>query len=164
MLKYHSYNIVFQEVPNEVTLAINLSNCPNKCHGCHSPWLQKNIGEPLNQEVLDKLLEEYGKAVTCICFMGGDAFPEEVDCLSFYIKYSTNNQMKTAWYSGKWDFSELCSLKNFDYLKLGPYIEILGGLDSSDTNQRYYQILDNCMIDKTYLFQKKKVFVCQAMY
>ena len=29
MLKYANYDIVFQEVPDEVTLAINISNCPN---------------------------------------------------------------------------------------------------------------------------------------
>ena len=37
MLKYAGYDIVFQEIPDEVTLAISLTNCPNRCPGCHSP-------------------------------------------------------------------------------------------------------------------------------
>ena len=36
MLKYVNHDIVFQEFPDEVTLAINLSCCPNGCTGCHS--------------------------------------------------------------------------------------------------------------------------------
>ena len=52
MLKYTDYDIVFQEIPDEVTLAINLSNCPNRCKGCHSPYLQQNVGEALTEENL----------------------------------------------------------------------------------------------------------------
>ncbi|MEG2282023.1 MAG: anaerobic ribonucleoside-triphosphate reductase activating protein, partial [Rikenellaceae bacterium] len=74
-LKYVNYDIVFQEIPDEVTLAINLSNCPNRCLGCHSPYLQQDIGEPLSEEVLSKLIDKYGSAITCVCFMGGDAAP-----------------------------------------------------------------------------------------
>ena len=75
MLRYVDYDIVFQEIPDEVTLAINLSNCPNRCKGCHSPHLLENVGESLTEESLGHLLQKYGKAVTCVCFMGGDAEP-----------------------------------------------------------------------------------------
>ena len=40
MLKYTTHDIVFQEFPDEVTLAVNLSRCPNACPGCHSAALQ----------------------------------------------------------------------------------------------------------------------------
>ena len=40
MLKYYNYDIVFQEYPDEVTLAINLTMCPNRCVGCHSAYLR----------------------------------------------------------------------------------------------------------------------------
>ena len=50
MLRYVDYDIVFQEIPDEVTLAINLSNCPNRCKGCHSPHLLENVGESLTEE------------------------------------------------------------------------------------------------------------------
>ena len=71
MLKYADYDIVFQEIPDEVTLAINLSNCPHHCPGCHSPYLQRNTGKELNRTTLSGLLRMYGKSVTCVCFMGG---------------------------------------------------------------------------------------------
>ena len=50
MLKYVNYDIVFQEFPDEVTLAINLSLCPNGCPGCHSAYLKEDIGEELTEE------------------------------------------------------------------------------------------------------------------
>ncbi len=155
MLRYHSYNIVFQEVPNEVTLAINLSNCPNGCKGCHSPYLQKNIGEELNEQTIDLLLEKYGDAITCVCFMGGDADPRMVEQLALHVRKTIKYKLKTAWYSGKSEFSKLCSINSFDYLKLGPYVESLGGLDVSTTNQRFYRNENGQLIDETYRFQKK---------
>ena len=50
MLKYYNYDIVFQEYPDEVTLAINLTLCPNRCVGCHSAFLRDDIGEELSPE------------------------------------------------------------------------------------------------------------------
>ena len=66
MLRYADYDIVFQEIPDEVTLAINLSNCPNHCKGCHSAYLMEDVGEPLTEESLSTLLGKYGKAITCV--------------------------------------------------------------------------------------------------
>ncbi len=142
MLLYHSYNIVFQEVPGEVTLAISLSNCPNGCKGCHSPYLQENIGDQLDQNVLKALLARYGDAITCICIMGGDANPEEVQNLLWFIKEKTQGRIKTAWYSGKSNLPTGFAIDALDYLKLGPYVETLGGLDSPTTNQRFYRVSD----------------------
>lgn len=48
MIKYYNTDIVFQEIPGEVTLAINLTRCPFKCKGCHSTHLQQDIGEELD--------------------------------------------------------------------------------------------------------------------
>lgn len=156
MLRYHSYNIVFQEVPNEVTLAINLSNCPNGCKGCHSPYLQEDIGDELNEDIIGQLLDKYGNAITCICFMGGDADPAAVESLCGYIRQVS--KIKTAWYSGKAKLPDQISIVNLDYLKLGPFVENLGGLDSPTTNQRFYEHKDGRLIDNTPLFQKKGKF------
>ncbi len=163
MLKFHSYNIVFQEVPSEVTLALNLTNCPNRCKGCHSSFLQEDIGELLNKGVLDSLIKKYGKAITCICFMGGDADPVEVERLSLYMKTIGGGKYKTAWYSGKAKFPESISLESFDYLKLGPYMEKYGGLDSPETNQHFYRIEEGKRIDETFLFHKKEVVTAEAV-
>ena len=152
MLRFHNYDIVFQEVPDEVTLAVNISNCPNRCRGCHSPHLLEDSGDILDESVLAELLEKYGSAVTCICFMGGDAAPHEVERLSAFIRKTTRHRMKTAWYSGRRQLPENCSLKCFDYIKLGPYIEQLGGLNCASTNQRFYRIENETMIDMTKRF------------
>lgn len=158
MLRYLSYNIVFQEVPGEVTLAINLSNCPNGCKGCHSPHLQEDTGERLDEKVIDKLLARYGDAITCVCFMGGDAEPSAVEKLSLYIRTISCNRLKTAWYSGKPKLPEDCAAGSFDYVKLGPYVARLGGLDSPDTNQRFYRVEDGVMRDETARFSKYSKF------
>ncbi len=153
-----SYDIVFQEVPGEVTLALNLSACPNRCTGCHSPHLREAVGEPLDDELLEGLLARYGGAVTCVAFMGGDGDPAEVDRLAARVKGAA--QLKTAWYSGREELSPAVRLANFDFIKLGPYDQQRGGLDSPDTtNQRFYRIegsgADRKMTDATELFRKK---------
>jgi anaerobic ribonucleoside-triphosphate reductase activating protein len=152
MLRFVNYDIVFQEVPGEVTLALNLSNCPNRCKGCHSPYLMEDKGEVLNEECLTALLEKYGSAITCVCFMGGDAAPQEVNRLAAYLQQKTNRRLKTAWYSGKPALPASCSPLYFDYIKLGPYIESMGGLDSPHTNQRLYRIENKEMVDITSCF------------
>lgn len=85
MLRYTDYDIVFQEIPDEVTLAINISNCPNRCKGCHSAYLMEDVGDLLTEESLSALLQKYGSAATCVCFMGGDAEPMEVERLARFI-------------------------------------------------------------------------------
>ncbi len=153
MLKYTDYDIVFQEIPNELTLAINISNCPNKCKGCHSPQLMLDIGNELNKEVITDLLGKYGDSITCVCFMGGDASPSTVEHLADFVKQTTKNKIKTAWYSGVEKLTENRKINNFNFIKVGPYKEHLGGLNSKTTNQRLYKIEKNKLIDITKLMQ-----------
>ena len=67
MLKYADSKVVFSEVPDEITLAISISNCPGTCKGCHSPWLREDVGESLTKTSVHELLEK-NNGVTCICF------------------------------------------------------------------------------------------------
>ncbi len=157
MLRYHSYNIVFQEVPGEVTLAINLSNCPNGCKGCHSPHLQENTGDELTEKVIESLLVKYGDAITCVCFMGGDVEPQQVQHFAGYIKQKANMQLKTAWYSGKSKLPENFAYANFDFLKLGPYVKALGGLDLPTTNQRFYRVENGELMNEIRAFRKRSL-------
>lgn len=154
MLKYTDYDIVFQEIPDEVTLAINLSNCPHRCVGCHSPQLQSDIGEPLNENVITELLEKYGDGITCVCFMGGDSAPDEVCRLAEFIRLFTNNKIKTAWYSGNNSLKDKEFTRFFDFIKLGEYVESLGGLNKRTTNQRLYAISNGTMLDITAKMQR----------
>ena len=153
MLRYADYDIVFQEIPDEVTLAINLSNCPNRCKGCHSPYLQQNVGEALTEENLSILLQKFGKAVTCVCFMGGDADPYDVAYFANFLQQQQIAPVKVGWYSGKQELPDGFPIRNFQYIKLGPYVESRGGLKSEQTNQRLYKIVQGEMNDITYRFR-----------
>ena len=156
MLKIASFDIVFQEIPGEVTLALNLSGCPCHCPGCHSKHLWEDIGEELNEELLDGFIARYGSMITCVCFMGGDQAPEEVAQWAEYIKgLSGEAGLKTAWYSGRTSFPR--NPRALDYLKLGPYIESLGGLKSPKTNQRLYKRVGDEWQDITSSFWKKEI-------
>ena len=139
MLKCYSYDIVCQEIPDEITLAVNISCCPNRCPGCHSPWLWEDIGEPLTEELLSGLMDRYAAAITCFCFMGGDADPAQIMRLSGLIRQKWP-QVKTAWYSGRKTLPENFDPVVLDYLKLGPYIAEAGGLKSPKTNQKLYRL------------------------
>lgn len=154
MLKFTNYDIVFQEVPGEVTLAINLSNCPHRCKGCHSPYLREDKGEELSRETLKKLLGKYGEAISCVCFMGGDADPREIENLAAWLHRETGKRIKTGWYSGRTALPDGCGVSHFDYIKLGPYIAERGGLDSPCTNQRFYRVEGGEMIDITGRFPR----------
>ncbi|PID94343.1 MAG: anaerobic ribonucleoside-triphosphate reductase activating protein [Bacteroidetes bacterium] len=140
MLKYVDYDIVFREIPDEVTLAINLSNCPNRCKGCHSPWLMDDVGDPLTEEVLAGMLKKYGRLVTCICFMGGDIAPSTVTRLAAFVRQESQGRIKTGWYSGRDQLAAQCDLSCFNFVKIGSYREQLGGLDVKTTNQRLYKV------------------------
>lgn len=150
MLKFVETAVTFSEVPDEITLCINISNCPCHCKGCHSAYLAEDIGENLNGEALENLIQN-NKGITCVAFMGGDSEPNLVNILAGYTKKNYPN-IKTAWYSGRQELSVHIKLKNFDYIKLGPYIEELGPLTSETTNQRFYKVIDNKLEDITYKF------------
>ncbi|MBQ9426913.1 MAG: anaerobic ribonucleoside-triphosphate reductase activating protein [Paludibacteraceae bacterium] len=161
-MKIASYDIVFQEVPGEVTLALNISGCPNRCPGCHSPHLREDIGEELTDELLDTLINQYRTGITCVCFMGGDQDPDEVARLAAHVKVQG---IKTGWYSGTNSTTreplpaspqgEVNRWAEFDFVKVGPYVEALGGLKSPTTNQRFYRREGNIWHDETYRFQRK---------
>ncbi len=156
MLKYVNTDVVFQEIPDEVTLAVNISNCPCRCPGCHSKFLWGDSGEELAPSAIDAFLEEFGREISCISFMGGDAAPDEVNRLAVYLR-QTAPGMKIAWYSGRTLISPAIDRRNFDYLKIGPYIRHLGPLNSRTTNQHLFKVDHEKMQmeDITYRFWKK---------
>ena len=138
MLKYVDSKVVFAEIPDEITLAINISNCPCHCEGCHSPYLADDIGEPLDLQHLTDLID-YSRGISCVCIMGGDANPSEVDDIAQDIK-KYYPELKVAWYSGRQELSKEIELENFNYIKLGPYIKDKGPLNCRTTNQVMLEI------------------------
>lgn len=158
MIKYYNSMVVFEEIPNEITLAINITNCPCHCKGCHSKFLWEDIGTELTFEELDRLIER-NDGITCVCFMGGDSDPKYVNELAQHIIKTKPDSIKIAWYSGKDSINEYVNLNNFDYIKIGHYDEEFGGLNKKTTNQKLYKIYfdsnDKPMLDDiTNLFWK----------
>lgn len=153
MIKYVNYEIVFAEIPNEVTLAINISNCPNSCKNCHSSYLTMDIGRELNKDVLKNICRE-NAGITCVCFMGGDRNPEVINKLAKFVKDVIH--LKVGWYSGMKKLTDKIDLENFDFVKLGPYKEEYGPLNNPNTNQRFYKVVDNQLDECTNLFWKNE--------
>lgn len=135
-MKYVDTQVVFREVPDELTLAINISGCPVKCPGCHSSYLAQDIGEILDEESLQNLIDT-NPGITCVSFMGGDADPAWVAHLADKVK---GMGLKTCWYSGRDLTLAKPVIPSLDFIKVGPYIDEFGPLDFSTTNQRFYRI------------------------
>ncbi len=150
MLKVIDIQIGMIEVPDEISLTVGLSGCPFRCPGCHTPIMQSNQGD-LIDKVLWTAIEDNLGGITCVCFLGGDNSLHEVYQLALKIK--KDYELKTAIYLGASSLAENY-FHAFDFIKLGPYIEKLGGLDSPKTNQRFYQVKNQSLIDITSVFQK----------
>lgn len=154
-LKYANYYIGYQEVPNEVTLCINISGCPHHCEGCHSQYLWEYEGNYISDDI-EAIQDKYKGMITCVCFMGGDQNLVELTELLFKAKYVYG--LKTCVYSGCNEteiFNE--ALQYIDYLKIGRYIKELGGLDKPTTNQRFYTVYNCKLTDTTNVFWKNRI-------
>lgn len=152
MLKYVDAKVVFAEVPDEITLCINITGCKNGCKNCHSSYLAQDIGTELTFNEVRKLIKK-NSGVSCIAIMGGDAEPDKINTLASFI-INHYNSIKVAWYSGRQELSNSIDLSNFDYIKLGPYKEEFGPLNSRTTNQRFYKVNGKELVDITSKFWK----------
>ena len=134
MLNIVEYDIVFQEVPTEVSLALTIAGCPLMCRGCSraDTW-KKERGTPLTYDFLAKLLECYKGLVSCVLFMGGEW---QSSALLSALKQVRHFGLKTALYTGL-DTIPSSLQTELTYLKTGPWIMELGGLDTPTTNQRF---------------------------
>lgn len=160
MIKYLGYAVTFQEIPNEVTLCFNITNCKHRCPGCHSPELQQDIGNDLEVDI-ESIINRYLGGITCVCFMGEG---NDWDALERCIKIISDNypNLKIGIYTGidgdgndentlmleylssmttgrDPDGYDKCHEPLITYLKLGSYIKELGGLDNPHTNQRMFR-------------------------
>jgi len=129
--------IVFQEVPNEISLCFCVTGCPLRCEGCHSPELRDpNLGEILTTENYCDMLVKYKGLATNVLFMGGEWYPE---ILSYYLELAQTIGYSTCLYTGEYIVSKEI-LANLDYIKVGPYEINKGGLSSKNTNQVFIDI------------------------
>ncbi len=150
-------DISFQEVPNEVSLIFSISGCPHRCPGCHSIDLWKErFGSELSMESFLESIKKYNGLVTCICFFGGDW--EEASLVSL-LKKAINLGLKTCLYSGN-EYVSTDVERHLDYLKIGPWKQELGGLESKDTNQQFINVKTKENLN--HFFQKTHTEVANA--
>ncbi len=151
-MKIYKFDILFQEVPNHISLGFYVCGCSLRCPGCHSPelWSEKN-GFPLTEELFLSLLEKYGSKITCVLFLGGEWRPQD---LTHFLRLAQDRGFKTALYTGLDDIPD--SLKQpLDFLKCGPWREHLGGLAAPTTNQVFWDIKNNLKLN--HLFQQPEI-------
>lgn len=149
LLRYCSEQIVWQEVPGEVSLAYTMTGCPVGCKGCHSAdtWKEEN-GEVLTESYFDLRLNNYKGLITCVLFMGGEWRPDALkSLLSMARRYGLNTCLYTGLDEVTPDIQELLT-----YLKAGPWIAERGGLESLTTNQRFIDLRSNEILN--YRFQE----------
>ena len=121
-LRFYTQQVVWQEVPNETSLAFLISGCPLGCKGCHSA----------------KQLKKYRHLITCVLFMGGEWHLEQ---LLARLKQVRKAGLKTCLYTGlEMHELDLRIISELTYLKTGRWIAELGGLNSPNTNQRFIDL------------------------
>ena len=142
MIKYvpEDTSVCFAELRDEISLGINLSCCIHRCPGCHSAYLQTDIGNELTAEIIDDLIKK-NQGITCVLFLGGDNDKSTLISLAKHV--SNNYDLLVGWYSGENELDLNEYGMYFDYIKVGPYIKERGPLNSPTTNQRLYFIKRN---------------------
>ena len=154
-LKYISTCIALQELPDEISLIINVSGCPHRCEGCHSRYLWEYKGRDLLPDI-SALIQEYKEYISCICIMGGDYNISELNHIFTLISQSG---LKTCLYTGLNHIP--VGLNSLDYIKIGEYRNTLGGLDKCTTNQRFYKRINGQYKDITNIFQVKEMLYAE---
>ena len=144
-------SVVLEEIPDRVSLAVDISNCRGNCEGCHSPFLREDIGEELTAGIIDSLVaDNFG--VNCFLFLGEGRDPEALLSLADHVR---SIGLEAALYSGREEV-EASFWKHFDYIKLGPYKPAFGPLNNPKTNQRLYHVVKGRPEDITVRFWHRK--------
>ncbi len=153
MTLYYSHpQQTFQEVPGEITLALSISGCNLKCKGCHSTeTFPPTYGSELTTDELSKLLKKF-RHTSCVLFYGGEW---NLPCLVELVNFVKESGLKCCLYTGRnLSFFPDTFIHTLDFIKVGAYIEKKGNLQSPNTNQRFYEIKEGNLSDKTALFYK----------
>lgn len=161
----HSYAISLLEFPNEVSLCLNVSNCPCKCKGCSEKYLQTKCGDEVTDKYFKNLLTRYkALGITLVGFLGGDGYIEDIKHLS---KMCSKEKLKVGFYSGR-DYIDLSLIPYLNYYKYGRWIipegkpeewckSSCGPINFPWSNQRIYKIINNKMVDITEEFRKDPI-------
>ncbi|EIW88088.1 hypothetical protein AGRI_12821 [Alishewanella agri BL06] len=139
MLRYIAEQIVWQEVPGEVSLAYTFSGCQLGCKGCHSAdsWDARQ-GQPLSAEHFARRLQDYQGLISCVLFLGGEwQEPELMPLLSL----SKAAGLKCCLYTGL-ELSDVSGAlrRELTFIKTGRWLPERGGLQSLTTNQKFIDL------------------------
>ncbi len=127
-----SPSIVFQEVPDEISLCFSITGCKVGCKGCHSTELwNENYGMALTNDNFIAWLKKYRGLISCVVFFGGEWQPS---ALIEKLLIAKNFGLKTCLYSGE-KHIDINISQHLNFLKTGAWQADLGGLDSLTTNQ-----------------------------
>jgi anaerobic ribonucleoside-triphosphate reductase activating protein len=147
-LRFVAEQVVWQEVPGEVSLAFTVSGCPLRCKGCHSSAARNpSAGQLLTTRYFLARVKQYQGLISCVLFLGGEWQPAE---LAELLRIACEQGLKTCLYTG---FERVAPslLPYITYLKTGPWIAELGGLDSPSTNQRFINVRTQENLNYTFL-------------
>jgi anaerobic ribonucleoside-triphosphate reductase activating protein len=135
-LRYVHEQIVWQEVPGETSLAYTIAGCPLRCEGCHSSeYRNPSRGYPLTVDYFVKQLNNYQGLISCVLFLGG----EWHQALTDFLAIAKQHHLHTCLYTGL-ESAPDALLPYLTYIKTGPWISELGGLDNPTTNQRFIDL------------------------
>ena len=97
-IRFCNQQVVWQEVPNETSLAFLITGCPLGCKGCHSveSW-KRGSGQILTEIYLAEQLKKYQGLISCVLFMGGEWLPEKLLSL---LKIAREQGLATCIYTG----------------------------------------------------------------
>ncbi len=147
-----SPSIVFQEVPNEISLCFSITGCKVGCKGCHSTELwQEDYGLELTNINFSSWIKKYKGLISCVVFFGGE-WQEEA--LIEKLITAKKQGLKTCLYSGQKHINLNIS-QHLDFLKTGEWRAELGGLESPITNQVFRNLVSGEKLN--HLFSKNHI-------
>ena len=130
--------VVFQEVPNEISLCFSITGCKVGCKGCHSTELwNANYGIALTNQNFIQWLTKYKNLITCVVFFGGEW---QEQALIEKLIIAKNFHLKTCLYSGR-EYININISQHLTFLKTGAWQAELGGLDSLTSNQVFRDMI-----------------------
>lgn len=136
--------VTLQEIPGHISVFFELGNCKRKCKGCHSPQLSIPLAKVHwtdVEELAHYAAKEKSRGATAIVLMGGTTNGVDLDVLKNAIE-RLSEVLPVGIYSGAAVNSTstkfLKTLPSLSWIKAGEYREELGGLNSMNTNQRFY--------------------------
>lgn len=141
--------IVFQEVPDEISISFSVAGCQLRCEGCHSTelWTEKG-GQLLTTDLFLSILKENVNLASCVLFLGGEWREDE---LVEFLQLAKDHKYKTCLYTGLDDVSDNIKSK-LTFLKTGRWTPTLGGLNSITTNQKFIDVESGEILN--HLFRK----------